>query len=287
MSVNRLPTGVSVVQAKKDAKRLVNNSKIPLSQAQNDVALKHGRADWPTLMNQLKTQSSLLVMLKQSFLNKVSLVFPENKSLNIVVGETGSGKSLLLLEFAAQWLQKGFPVVYLGADVSKVEVIPEFQHGAIATRNLILKYPDLFTAIPFEPFTKDFVLDDLMLNGAIFIAEELPLMMGREMMGINVEQVQKLLNSSMHSFLGFQSLGDAHSITSELKNITDDNTRLIILKSSIPDLYENTPFEYHRTLMTEEVEQLIKKNNKFVEFLYVDHESYQKLRFRLADHRAL
>lgn len=281
MSVNRLPTGVAVAQAKKDAKRLANKSEIPLSQAQNEVALKHGRADWPTLMNQLKTQSALSVTLKQSFLNKVTLDFPENKSLNIVVGQSGSGKSMLLLEFAAQWLQKGFPVVYLGADVS------DSYQGGVATKHLIAKHPDLFTAIPFQSLTRDFVLDDVMLNGAVLIADELPHMVNSEMIGITVEQVHKLINSSMHSFLGFQILGETQGIISDLKNVTDDNRRFIILKCSAPDIYENTPFGYDPKNMAEEVGLLEKRHNKYTELLYVNQDSYQKLRFKLADHRAL
>ncbi|MDI4670993.1 hypothetical protein MKZ42_03195 [Pseudoalteromonas shioyasakiensis] len=281
MSVNRLPTGVAVAQAKKDAKRLANKSEIHLSHAQNEVALKHGRADWPTLMNQLKTQSALSATLKQSFLNKVTLDFPENKSLNIVVGQSGSGKTMLLLEFAAQWLQKGFPVLYLGADVSQ-----GYQCGA-ATNSLISKYPSLFTAIPLQSLTKGFVLDDVMLNGAILLADELPHMVSSEVIGITTEQVQKLINCSMHTFLGFQILGEAQEIISDLKNVTDDNTRFVILKCYAPDIYANSLFEYDRKVMAEEVERLEKKHNKYTELLYVEQNSYQKLRFKLADHHAL
>ncbi len=301
MSVNRLPTGVSVIQAKKDAKRLANKSEISLAQAQNEVALKHGRADWPTLMNQLKTQNDLSVTLQQSFLNKVTLDFPENKSLNIVVGQSGSGKSLLLLEFAAQWLQKGFPVIYLGADVANAEKIPTQFHGAIATRFLSSKYPDLFKTIAISTFDKEFSLDDLMLDGAVLIVDEIDLMLdgafltadeilhmvNTEMNSITVQKMHKLINCSMHTFLGLQVLVEKQEIISNLKNVTDDNTRLIILKGSVPDIYEYTPFEYDRQVMTEEVEQLEQIRNKYTEFLFIEKDSYQKLRFRLSDHHAL
>lgn len=286
MSVNRLPTGVAVAQAKKDAKRLANKAEISLSQAQNEVALKHGRADWPTLMNQLKTQSALSVTLKQSFSNKVTLDFPENKSLNIIVGQSGTGKSVLLLEFAAQWLEKDLPVVYLGGDVCNAEVIPEQLHGAIAIRHLISKYSQ-FTVIPLASLTKDFTLDDVMLNGAILIVDELYHMVGGEKMVGAIEQVYKLINSSMHTFLGVQTLADCKVVIDNLKNVTEDNTRFIILNAYAMDIFKNLPFEHDRKVMGEEVQRLEKMHNKYTELLYVEQDSYQKLQFNLADHHAL
>lgn len=287
MSVISLPTGVSVIQAKKDAKRLANKSEISLPQAQNEVALKHGRADWPTLMNQLKTQGALSVDVKQGFLNKVTIEFRHNKSLNVLVGQSGSGKSLLLLEFASQWLKKGFPVIYLGADVNNAEKIPTQYHGALATRFLISKYPKLFKAIAIRPFDKGISLDDLMLDGAILIADELPHMVSRGVTGITYEQVQRLINNSMHSFLGFQNLEDVKLFTNDLKNITDDNTKVLLLKGADRTVYDNRLFVYDMDFLSSEVKLLEKKRDKFIEFLNVSQNEYQKLRFRLSDHHAL
>lgn len=91
MSVMRLPTGISVDQAKKDAKKLAKELDVNLSEAQDAVAQKHSRSSWAAMMNMLNNHHQLSVSLKQSFFTKEVMKFPGHKSLTTVVGQSGSG----------------------------------------------------------------------------------------------------------------------------------------------------------------------------------------------------
>lgn len=79
--VERLPSGISVIQAKKDAKSLAESKGINRSEALDQIAFLHGRSKWSTLMEQLSKQSVLTYRF-----NGKPLTISEDKSLLWIVG---------------------------------------------------------------------------------------------------------------------------------------------------------------------------------------------------------
>jgi hypothetical protein len=44
--MNMFPSGLSLLQAKKDAKKMAKEKNVPLSEAQSLIAMKHSRSSW-------------------------------------------------------------------------------------------------------------------------------------------------------------------------------------------------------------------------------------------------
>lgn len=273
MSVTKLPTGLSVTQAKKDAKRLAKNSNTSLSQALNQVAHKHGRADWPTLINQLNTQSNLSVTLKQGANRVHKMDFSGSKSLISIIGQSGSGKSVLMLEFAAQFLKSGIPVLYLGADLSEV------CHAGLATKHLATKYENLFTVIPTEIPNKKSDIDHLLLNGAVLLIDEVAYQSARDESVVFIRKIADLINASMNTFITSQVPDEIQELLSQIDDKECTTVKVIALPLSHYDKFEPS--------LSSKVKDLKRERNQYTELLWVESGNYTKLRFNLSDHSAL
>lgn len=269
----KLPTGLSVSQAKKDAKRLAKESNIPLSKALDQIAFKHSRSDWATAMNQLKTLDKLSVILRQDDGEMLHLDFSGRNALMKIIGQSGSGKSVLALEFASQFLASGIPVVYLGADIS------EMYHAGIATNNLAKKYPNLFTAITIDELIRTVSIDEITLNGAVLIIDETSIFSSRSEYGVSTGKILDLINTSMKTILAAQVLSDMEPLLNDSLDLNNKNNIVVALPSSYycdPDL----PY-------ISEVSELKKEKNKHIELIWAKNGEIQKLRFELASHSAL
>lgn len=282
MSSMRLPTGIFVAQAKKYAKRLAKSSGTNLSSAQNQIARNHCRADWAVMMHMLDTQSQLNAVFKQNFFSKEVITFPAHKSLTLMLGETGAGKTLLLLEVIAQWLKQSIPVLLIdsvGIPPKVPDGLPDdFGLDARAVRHLKEIYPSLLQI--YSGIDVDF--DSLQLNGAVLVIDELATLL---QFG-GVSKIQQLINTSMHTVIAGQSVQEALLLASDLKNIRDENLHFLILETNIQDvmaLSELMPWVDLRI----ELSSLTSKRNEFTEFLSVTVGQVSKLRFKLHDHSAL
>lgn len=105
----RFPSGVTVEQAKKDAKSLSREQQIPLSDAQNEIARRNGlNMLWGRAMiwlqNQTKPLASFRVPLREGYSHIVD-IRPEATAV-LVLGVTGAGKSVLAQALADQHLGK-------------------------------------------------------------------------------------------------------------------------------------------------------------------------------------
>lgn len=280
MSVMRLPTGISVDQAKKDAKKLAKESDLILAEAQDSVAQKHSRSSWAAMMNMLNNHNQLSASLKQSFFTKEVVKFPGHKSLTTVVGSAGSGKTLLLLEFASQWLKLGVPVVYIGlSGEARNQEAPDWMLDVKAASALSKRYSKL---IRF--YSWDLTLADLKLDGAVLILDEPTHLLSKN----EPSPYMALINTSLHTFIGCRGIDETEPFTTDLKNITDDNLHFIVLPiHKYYDWERLSLFNQRLIKAVGESDQLARKANEFTEFLSISKTEVSKLRFRLKDHSAL
>lgn len=277
----RLPTGLSITQAKKDAKKLVKQSKIALFEAQNIVARKHSRSDWPTMMESINKKSTLSVSLKQSSLTRDTIQFPSQKSVTTVVGPPARGKTLLLLEFSAQWLKQGIPVVYIGSLDIKSSSIPDHRLDVQAASRLKSQHGSLFRI-----FDNQAAISSIKLDGAVLIIEELNYLFG--LFGsIDPADLRELINTSFHTFIGCHDIVETKLLTYELKNICDENLHFIVMMRMHFSIFDNL-FDFHSLTSNLETDsEALTTTGDYREFLSVSNKVVRKLRFRLKDHTAL
>lgn len=105
----RFPNGVSVAQAKKDAKSLARAHGIPLAEAQNRVAKAHGLDMlWSRAIERLKLLNQPLACLQLPLrfsLDPLPLAVTFQAPVILVVGPTGTGKSVFAVTLADQQLR--------------------------------------------------------------------------------------------------------------------------------------------------------------------------------------
>ena len=109
-NVNRFPSGATLDQVKKDAKKLARTQNIPLNQAQDAAALKHGLAmPWNRVNEWLKSQrvsaiASFTLPLDSGETKVVNLTCEQ--PLVMICGWVGCGKSTTALVLAGQAMAK-------------------------------------------------------------------------------------------------------------------------------------------------------------------------------------
>lgn len=286
MTVTTIPTGLSIEQAKKDAKKLAKKLSIPLSEAQNIIAFKHGRSQWHVLMEQLKKQKQLVAEFTNNTRDKTEITFAKNKSINVIMGRPGSGKSVLLLELVTQFLEKGFPVMYLGAiNPNSISTSnPYDSHDLIAVSNLITKYPESFRVHDCDTHKFTTEIDALMLNGAILVIEEPQTFINES----NEQDVRQFVDSSMHTFIAIQRIEDGDHLLKGLKNAHEEEISMILLKGSEKDIQYHT-HPQSKEILLDALNSCESKYDEFIEFIQLKPSSQEiaKFRFYLADHKAL
>lgn len=253
MSVQIFPSGISVTQAKKDAKKLAKSSELKLSKAQDLIAFKHGRTSWATLINQLSTQNSLSLRFNKG---ERQLNFPKEKSFTIVEGFSGTGKSVLLIEAASQMIKAGYPVVYLTCGLSMVH--PSDLAGQAVIQQGKMNH-DLFCVYDFLDENLD--LTSFKLNGSILIIDEIAAFFDE----YSFDLVNELLKASMHTIVACQDLRDIDLYLSN-GNMSSNSIQMLLL-----DDVKVTKFG----------EKLERERDQFVEFLVVKDELTQKFSLNL------
>ncbi|MBD1389505.1 AAA family ATPase [Neiella sp. HB171785] len=115
----RFPSGKTVVQLKKDAKKVAAAKRIKLTAALDEIAFQNG-ADMPW--------SRAINWLKRPALHDISFSLPTNhgqlvvsltqeKPVAVIVGETGTGKTSTALQLASEVLRNDVNVHWFGATV--------------------------------------------------------------------------------------------------------------------------------------------------------------------------
>ena len=202
MLCRKLPSGITITQAKKDAKKLAEAQSILLSKAQDLIAFQHGRAKWPVLMQQINQQAKI------SFNNGDNLIFlPPEKYQNtftLLTGEPGAGKSVLLAEIAAQLVLAGQKVTYLSYRFPSEKTYMPVDYAERCFVKLSVDYPDLFNIYSSA-------LEDLELNGAVLLIDDMDVIQRR----YSTEAIIDLLRCSMHSLISCQCFDDLHKSIQE------------------------------------------------------------------------
>ncbi len=122
----RFNSGLSLSQARKDAKALAKKNGIKLSEAQNIIAIEHTGMKWSKAIKSLASRQLIPTSdVTSAFtftgstetstlqLDHASLTFQRNRLLGLIVGSPGAGKSVLALEFIRQHLNNSLPVIYM------------------------------------------------------------------------------------------------------------------------------------------------------------------------------
>lgn len=132
----RLPSGVTIDQAKKDAKKRAKSLSIPLYQAQDEVARSNGlHCSWSEGMKHLNGDGRPLANFK---IGPRHVQLTREKPVAPIIGSTGSGKSVASLILAEQHLKAGGQVVWATFSLPEPgavypgDLIPGFARALVA-----------------------------------------------------------------------------------------------------------------------------------------------------------
>lgn len=210
---NRLPTGLTLTQAKKDAKKLAKQNQLTFSESLETFAFLHGRATWATLMQRLNHPLSLIPG-QEPFDNK-----KYNRSLLVIVGMSGSGKTQFQLNSALSLLEQGESVLMITR-----ESIDSQQHhpdaDALSLKPLIQRFPDKLMVV--DPGITP--LDEIMLNGRVLMIAD-----NVAWESINHKALSSLIKASMHTVVAAYDLNDLQ--TCDVLPLKDDHVHCQILLS--------------------------------------------------------
>tara|TARA_Y100000310_G_C20702635_1_gene831387 strand:- start:7271 stop:8092 length:822 start_codon:yes stop_codon:yes gene_type:complete len=185
--MNTFPSGLSFTQAKKDAKKLAKRDNIPLFEAQDIIAQEHSRSLWSEAVRQKEQR------IKLTF-NGDEVIFPKEKTITSVLGEAGTGKSVFMLDVAAQILQQGRGVLYISSFVGRSSVYLNEQYHDLLQK----KYPSMFHHALIERLQN---ADSIMLGGKVLLIDEPWLLANKNVR----EKLLSLIRASKDTFIATQS----------------------------------------------------------------------------------
>ena len=214
MTLQSLPSGISVTQAKKDAKKLSKKLGIPLSEAQNKIAFKHSRSVWAKAISQSKLDHHFQLSFQSGCLSKSRVIenIEVQESISVILGMPGAGKTVLLLEIASQCLKQGLPVTLLSTNsFDDLAVIPELSIDEEYTHQLKNEYGDRFTIInPFDS-KGNLAIDQLSLNGDVLLIDDCDYIFingieTSEKKDLDLQSFRSLIKASRFTFIALQTI---------------------------------------------------------------------------------
>lgn len=216
------PNGISVSQAKKDAKKYAKREGVSLSVAQDIIAFRHGRSTWAESL----AQSRRVIELKfnESRTESHSIKFPHRSSISLILGQSGSGKSVLCYDIMMQLAKRNIPTTYLSWGIGGRD---KYSNMPI---ELAEKFPKLVSLIDME---SDVDLDAVSLAGGVLIVDE-------AFMLLRNHKVHDLLKASKHTFVVAQSLDDIISLPAVI--MMEDAMQFFCFKLSSGDVYKLQKF---------------------------------------------
>lgn len=258
MSIPFLPSGISVSQAKKDAKKLAQNRCIPLHEAQDKLARKHGRAKWPVLMNQLLKQNHIKVrsesaghLPKESNIATLSLSMRGPKSTKVIVGSPLIGASFISAGICESLLRSNVPVVY-------VTSASEDQCSGY-----LEALSDRFKSHLSLHRTKDISdLDVIQLDGAVLIIDDISFCDDVS----KKSGLERLIHTSMHTVIRVDTLKGVRS--GGLSQLLEGDVQFLMLATSnLSSELEEAMLDLRHSF---KAKQLLWYAGQYTDFLLVD-----------------
>jgi hypothetical protein len=179
---DRFDSGLSVSQAKKDAKKLAKAKDIPLHEALDIIAIENAGLSWNKAMYRIKgvfeveTTSCRLARFvlpihKASEGNDVECFLSKQAPVALINGKSGSGKTVAALCLAEQHVQKKHKVFYLPwFDILRNKTPYPGDMGHQKALDMMSRYPGYFQVIDGDnPSTIEKL--DLVPNALVVIDE--------------------------------------------------------------------------------------------------------------------
>lgn len=266
MSELHFPAGISVKQAKKDAKKLSKTSEIPLHQSQDIISFKHSRMKWHDALNAISTAKPESILLHTQS-GKEKVIDIGVKSLNIVYSKSGSGKSTLANIIAEQMLVNN-KVTYLNVKNGMCKAME---------KSFKDEYGDKISFIYFDynfiTKTIDIDLKSLELNGSVLIIDEFARLHCEEN-----DNLVGLIRASSHCFI-FTQLITSHFISDLMSKYEDTDLRMFFSSFvySLDDLKRIDLIKENFGAIMESIPKLT-VNQSGVDFLMIDCDGTQKIK---------
>lgn len=233
MHTLRLPTGITVQQAKKDAKFLAKRDGITQSAALDIVANRHGLSNWPPLMQLLNQHSHLQFMLHDDNGAPYTLSIKGTKTLTSIVTTYGGGKTTLLLELIKQLVSKGISVTML-TDMMDDGITQRFK-SEVTLHSLYAAHPDKITIIRSQD--KHDNLINTPLRGGVLLIDSLEFVSS----WLGKENIAALMNKSVHTIISCLSIKTIDLFTQKLTAVNYTTEYTILGNGAFPD----TNIGYH------------------------------------------
>lgn len=274
MSTLYFPTGISVAQLKKDAKKLSKTSVIKLGKAQDILSAYHARMPWANAINMISNLKAAKFTLFNNQNKKVEFTLPDNKSLTFIHGKPGCGKSTLLNTMVDELL-KNNNVTYLTIGKGINQKTKEYFSQKYGNKINIIYYEVDF-------FTKKISvnLDDIKLNGSILVIDEYARMQHCFSEENNYMMLKNLIDASCHTIISTQILDKLTTIPYVFSSFNDKQVRLIQCAYSYTEGFNLSKFPFlkgkHESML--EAMKGLKLNEFQAEFLVSDINSVKKVR---------
>lgn len=201
---------------------------------------------------------------------------PANKSITILTGQAGSGKSILLAEIATQLLMGGHKLILLthgNLNGNPFGLAPDL--AADAFRQLKMRYDaSIFTVLDNDCMSKN--LAELEINDAVLLIDDLEFTIEK----FGQSDIQELIRRASHAFIASQYMESFLLIDARasfgaifLQNFSYINNNPSVMQSIVefslaPGLLDAT--------------NNIRSGRDFREFIYLNDGSFELIHFKLS-----
>ena len=211
--------------------------------------------------------------LKQGLFNTKAISFILEQQPTIIMGDSGSGKTILLIEMMYQWLIKGHKVTYIGAAAQTS--VPNCYIDSNGLKTLKYNFP-----ATFQCYDVDCYVNEITSNDTIIVIEELELV-GKEN---KWEDIQSLISHAKKAFISFQHPTELKRIPFQIIQKHEQAIDFILMKLH-PENIESIA-RLHKGLSS--LRKINKLPNsypfKYSEFLVIQNNTPRILRLPLKYH---
>lgn len=126
-------SGITLTQARKDAKKLAKSEGVPLHKALNSIAEQHHGQSWSKSVRSLNLKPTVFSLTLKALVDnkQVTIQLTQDEPLCIIDGYPGSGKTIAALTMAEYHLKQGFAVHYFAGYDMANRVSPQSQDLAL------------------------------------------------------------------------------------------------------------------------------------------------------------
>jgi Rad3-related DNA helicase len=143
-------SGITLTQARKDAKKLAKSEGLPFHKALDSIAKQHHGLSWNKSVQSLKAMASSLSFRLKGMIDNEQVAFQltRQEPLCIIDGYPGSGKTIAALSMAEYHLKQGFAVHYFAGFEMPDDASPHLQDLAL---NLALAFAREYEGFYIHP----------------------------------------------------------------------------------------------------------------------------------------